>query len=50
MSQIKIIKQDIINSLKNNLDENNIFDLIEEFKQKSSLDIEIKILKKGYMW
>lgn len=50
MSQNKIIKQDVINSLKCNLTESNIDDLIEELKHKSSLDIEVQILKTGYMW
>lgn len=50
MSQIKIIKQDVLNSLKNNLNEHNIDEIIEELKIKSSLEIEIKILEKSYMW
>jgi hypothetical protein len=50
MSQIKIIKQDVINSLKHNLNENNIDDLIQELKEKSALEIDIQVLKKGYMW
>ena len=50
MSQIKIIKRDVINSLKNNLNENNINDLIDELKEKSSLDIEIHVLNKSYNW
>lgn len=50
MSQIKIIKQDVLNSLKNNLNEYNIDEIIEELKLKSSLEIEIKILEKSYMW
>ena len=50
MSQTKIIKQDVINSLKHNLNENNINDLIQELKEKSALDIYIQVSKKDYMW
>jgi hypothetical protein len=50
MSQIKIIKQDVLNSLKNNLNEDNIDELIEELKFKSSIEIDIQILEKSYMW
>jgi hypothetical protein len=50
MSQIKIIKQDVINSLKHNLTENNIEDLIKEFTLKSNLQMDINITKTNYMW
>ena len=50
MSQIKIIKQDVLISLKNNLTEDNIDDLIEELKIKSSLEMDIQVLEKSYMW
>jgi hypothetical protein len=50
MSQRKIIKQDVINSLKYNLSEDNIDELIDELKIKSSLEMEIQILKTSYMW
>ena len=46
----KIIKQDVMNSLKNNLSESNIQDLLQELNNKSLIDFETQILKKGYMW
>lgn len=50
MSQMKIIKQDVINSLKHNLTEHNIEDLIKEFTLKSNLQMDINIFKTSYMW
>lgn len=50
MSQNKIIKQDVLNSLKYNVNENNIDELLKELKVKLALDIEIDIYKQGYMW
>ncbi len=50
MSQTKILKQDVINSLKHNLNENNIQELIKELKVKSNLNIEFNIYKQSYMW
>lgn len=50
MSQMKILKQDVINSLKHNLTENNIQDLIKEFKSKSKLNMEINVHQQSYMW
>ena len=50
MSQIKIIKQDVLNSLKYNLNENNTKELIEELTKKSNLIINIKIENQGYKW
>jgi hypothetical protein len=50
MSQMKIIKQDVINSLKTNLNENNIDYLLEEIKMKSDLQLQVIVEKKSYMW
>ncbi len=50
MSQMKIIKQDVINSLKKNLNENNIDFLLQEIKLKSDLELEVLVEKKNYMW
>ena len=46
----KIIKQDVLNSLKNNLTEDNLEDLLTEFKNKSKLEIEIETLMQSYKW
>ena len=48
MSNIKVLKQDVISSLKHNLTENNIDDFISDFKINSKLGFNIKILEKGY--
>jgi hypothetical protein len=48
--QNKIMKQDILNSLKNNLSEKNIYQLIKEFENKSGLFIEISVEMKSYLW
>lgn len=50
MSQIKIIKQDIINSLKLNIKENNVFLLLDEIKLKTQIDFLIKVNQTQYMW
>jgi hypothetical protein len=50
MSKNRIIKQDVLNSLKNNLNEQNIDDLISEFKTKSELELEIETLMQSYKW
>ena len=50
MSQIKILKQDVLQSLKHNLNENNIDELITELKSKLGLDIDIEVHKQSYMW
>lgn len=50
MSQIKILKQDIINSLKTNLNTNNINELIKELKMKTLLNFTIEISQQKYMW
>lgn len=50
MSQIKILKQDIINSLKTNLTTNNINELIKELKMKTLLEFSIEIRQQKYMW
>jgi hypothetical protein len=50
MSQMKIIKQDVINSLKTNLNETNIDYLLEEIKMKSDLQLQVIVEKKSYMW
>jgi hypothetical protein len=47
---MKIIKQDVINSLKTNLNENNIDFLLQEIKMKSDLELEVLVEKKNYMW
>jgi hypothetical protein len=49
-SQNKIIKQDVLNSLKNNLNDKNVEDLINEFKTKTGLIIEIVIQNQSYKW
>ena len=50
MSQIKIIKQDVLYSLKHNLNENNTKELIDELIKKANLNIDIKIENQGYKW
>ncbi len=50
MSQIKLIKQDVLNSLKHNLNESNINELIHEIEEKSSIDMNVQVSKKDYMW
>lgn len=50
MSQMKIIRQDVINSLKNNLNSNNIEELIHELENKSKIEIEIAVNTQGYNW
>jgi hypothetical protein len=50
MSQIKILKQDIINSLKTNIKENNVLLLIDEIKLMTSIDLKIQVKEKPYMW
>jgi len=50
MSQIKIIKQEILNSLKNNLNIDNIDSLIKELKDKLKINFSIDIREKHYMW
>ncbi len=47
---MKIIKQDVINSLKTNLNETNIDYLLEEIKMKSDLQLQVIVEKKSYMW
>jgi hypothetical protein len=49
-SQNKIIKQDVLNSLKNNLNDKNVEDLINEFKNKSGLLLDINYQTQSYMW
>lgn len=48
MSYTKILKQDIVTSLKKNLNENNIEDLISEVKVQTKLNLNIKLIEKGY--
>lgn len=50
MSQLKIIKQDIINSLKTNLSITNINYLISELKSRILINFNIDISEKHYMW
>lgn len=50
MSIVRIIKQDIINSLKLNLNEDNVIELLEEFKTKSCMEMDISILQTNYKW
>lgn len=44
----KIIKQDIINSLKKNLNYDNIEDIINELNKNIKHDFNIKLINKGY--
>lgn len=44
----KILKHNIINSFKTNLNENNIEDVIFEIKRKTNLNFSIKLMMKGY--
>ena len=50
MSQIKIIKQDIINSLKTNIKESNVILLIDEIKSRTAINLKIKVNETQYMW
>lgn len=50
MSQIKIVKQDILNSLKTNIHTYNISNLINEIKKRIMLNFRIEISQKQYMW
>lgn len=50
MSQIKFFKRDLINLLKCNLDDNNIYSLIDEIKINSDLEMRVQVEKKSYMW
>jgi hypothetical protein len=50
MSQIKLIKQDIINSLKINIKENNVLLLIDEIKSMTSIDLKIQVKEIQYKW
>jgi hypothetical protein len=47
---MKVIKQDVMNSLKVNLNESNIAELIDEIKDKSELNFTITVNQKGYKW
>lgn len=48
MSITKIVKQDIISSLKKNINEQNIEDYISEVKNKTGLFFNVKLIEKGY--
>lgn len=48
MNITKLVKQDIITSLKKNLNETNIEELISEVKEKANLNLNIKLIEKGY--
>lgn len=47
-SQIKIFKQDVINFLSQNLNENNIEEYISEIKLSTNLNLSKEIIEKGY--
>lgn len=48
MSPNKILKQTILASLKENLNEYNIDKVIQELKFSSKINFDIEIRKKGY--
>ena len=48
MNISKILKQDILSSLKKNLNENNIEEMLSEIKIKTCIELQIKLFEKGY--
>jgi len=47
---MKIIKQDLMNTISQKLTKENIYNLIEETNNSLKLNIRIEINKKGYNW
>jgi len=47
---LKVIKQELMNTISQKLTKENIYSLIEETNNTLKLNIRIEINKKGYNW